>query len=288
MIRTIAGRNNDSVKLAQKLQKKKYRRERGLFVTEGMDLLVAGVEAGVLPVEVLVRDDLVRRLPQPVWDAAQRDEIHVGVCSAELLQQAASLAGAVDVVALFPAPSWSLGHLALAEGVSVYLYGVGDPGNMGTIVRSAVAFGAGGVMTSPGSADAFGPKALRAGMGAHFCLPVVEEVAPADLLAKLDALARGGAAVPRLVVADPRGDLEVSTVAAIGNLPTVVRARRRAWGATRLRTAGRTGDYPPEAVRLIERGHGGHHPAVRVERCGEGACVTLERSALLEKVGLLP
>lgn len=222
MIRTIAGRQNDSVKLAQKLQKKKYRRERGLFVTEGMDLLVAGVEHGVLPVEVLVRDDLVRRLPEAVWEAAQRDEVQVGVCSAELLQQAATLAGAVDVVAFFPSPSWSLGDLALAEGVSVYLYGVGDPGNMGTIVRAAVAFGAGGVMASPGSADAFGPKALRAGMGAHFALPVVEEVAPADLLAKLDALARGGAAAPRLVVADPRGEVDVATVAASGIRPTVV------------------------------------------------------------------
>jgi TrmH family RNA methyltransferase len=222
VIRTIAGRQNDSIKLALKLQKKKYRRERGLFLTEGMDLLVAGVEHGVLPVEVLVREDLVRRLPQSVWDAAQRDEIQVGVCAAELLQQTASLAGAVDVIAFFPAPSWSLGHLALAEGVSIYLYGVGDPGNMGTIVRSAVAFGAGGVMTSPGSADAYGPKALRAGMGAHFSLPVVEEVAPADLLAKLDSLARGGAAVPRLVVADPRGEVEVSVVAEAGNQPTVV------------------------------------------------------------------
>ena len=222
MIRTIAGRQNDSVKLAHKLQKKKYRRERGLFLTEGMDLLVAGVESGVLPVEILVRHDLVKHLPREVWEAAQHDEIHVGVCSPELLVHAGSLAGAVDVLSFFPAPSWSLADLRLAEGVSVYLNGVGDPGNTGTIVRSALAFGAGGVMTSPGSADAFGPKALRAGMGAHFDLPVVEEVAPAHLSAKLDALARAGANPPRLVLADPRGDADVSVLTDKGTQPTVL------------------------------------------------------------------
>jgi TrmH family RNA methyltransferase len=222
VIRTIAGRQNDSVKLAQKLQKKKCRHERGLFLTEGMDLLVAGVQNGVLPVEVLVRHDLVKHLPREIWEAAQRDELQVGVCSADLLVHAGNLAGAVDVLAFFPAPTWSLTDLGLADGVTVYLYGVGDPGNMGTIVRSAVAFGAGGVMTSPGSVDAFGPKALRAGMGAHFHLPVVEEVSPANLVAKLDALARAGAAPPRLVLADPRGDVDASIVAGKENRPTVL------------------------------------------------------------------
>ena len=62
-----------------------------------------------------------------------------------------------------PAP---LGPLCLA------LWGVNDPGNVGTALRSALAFGAGSVALGPGSADPYGPKAVRASMGALFEVPV--------------------------------------------------------------------------------------------------------------------
>jgi len=53
------------------------------------------------------------------------------------------------------------------------LDGVRDPGNLGTILRTAAAAGVQAVILPPGSADAFAPKVVRAGMGAHFCLPVI-------------------------------------------------------------------------------------------------------------------
>ncbi len=57
--------------------------------------------------------------------------------------------------------------------VCVALWGVNDPGNVGTVLRSALAFGAGSVALGPGSADPYGPKAVRASMGALFEVPVV-------------------------------------------------------------------------------------------------------------------
>ena len=213
MIRAIAGRNNASVKLAGKLQKKKYRTERGLFVAEGLDLLLAADMVGACPVEILVREDLEERLPRRLRDAAQAGTLDVGVCDAATLAGASSLGGASDVIALFPLPSWSLGDLRLGDGVTVYLYGVGDPGNVGTIVRGAVAFGAAGVACSPGTADAFGPKAVRAGMGAQFLIPVVTEVARDDLEAKLDADESRGNPAPTIIVADPRADTDCRSLA---------------------------------------------------------------------------
>jgi TrmH family RNA methyltransferase len=59
-----------------------------------------------------------------------------------------------------------------AGPLCVALWGVGDPGNIGTILRSALAFGAGSVVLGPGCADPFGPKAVRASMGALFAVPV--------------------------------------------------------------------------------------------------------------------
>ena len=74
MIRDIAGRQNHSVKLARKLQKKKHRRERGLLVGEGMDLLRAAVEAGADVRDVLVRRDLLPDLPPSLMERAARSE----------------------------------------------------------------------------------------------------------------------------------------------------------------------------------------------------------------------
>jgi len=72
MIRAIAGRHNHSLRLARKLQKKKYRRERGLLVGEGLDVLRAAWEAGAKVKEVLVRADLVACLPEALLEAATR------------------------------------------------------------------------------------------------------------------------------------------------------------------------------------------------------------------------
>jgi TrmH family RNA methyltransferase len=214
MIRTIAGRHNESVKLAAKLQLKKHRRERGLFVAEGLDLLEAALAAGEFPVEVLVRQDLLERLPAELRAGAADDQVDIGVCPEDTLQSASSLGGAADVVSVFESDEWSLADLSLSDSISVYLFGVGDPGNVGTLVRSAVAFGVTGLMCGPGTADPFGPKALRAGMGAQFNARIVTEVGEGDLVGKLAADRGRGEPVPQVVLADAHGDLSAADVAA--------------------------------------------------------------------------
>jgi RNA methyltransferase, TrmH family len=226
MIRRIEGHHNQSVKLARKLQKKKLRRERGLFLTEGLDLLVEGVHSGRLPRELLVREDLVDQLPPEVLDAARADRLEVGVCHRELLEQASGLGGGGDVLAFFSELSWSLADVDFQAGPVLYLFGVGDPGNVGTLVRSAAAFGAAGVVSSPGTADAFGPKALRAGMGGQFLLPVVQDVTPDDLTSKGAADRARGAAAPEVLVADPRGEIDLAQVDAQPPVLLVVGSER--------------------------------------------------------------
>ncbi len=206
MIRDIAGRQNHSVKLARKLRQKKHRRERGLLVGEGVDLLRAAIEAGAEVQQVLVRRDLVAALPGDLLRRAEDNAmpgIDVGVCDAETLEHASSLGGGVDVIFVSREPRWNLADLTLGEGFTLFLDGVGDPGNVGTVIRSTLAFGGGAVICSPGTADPFSPKAMRAGMGAQFSLPVVTEVLPGDLLARLRAVGERGDAVPEVWVADP-------------------------------------------------------------------------------------
>lgn len=228
MIRRVEGYHNHTVKLARKLQKKKHRREKGLFVAEGFDLLSEALAAGFAPRELLVREDLEERLPGELRERARRDELDVVVCPEDVLGHASGLGGAADVLALFAARECSLSDVPLGQGVTVYLYGVGDPGNVGTIVRSAVAFGAPGLVTSPGTADAFSPKALRAGMGAQFLLPVVEEVRPEDLRARLLAEQGRGGRRPAVILADPQGGEDARDLNVEGPALLVLGAERGA------------------------------------------------------------
>lgn len=205
VLRTITGRHNVSLKLARRLQKKRYRVQRGFFVAEGWDLLEAALAAGVRPVELLVREDLAGRIPEELTEGARGDRLDIAICSADALAEVSTLGGAADVVAVFRERRASLNDWDLSGGVTVFLYQVGDPGNVGTLCRSALAFGAAGVACSPRTADAFGSRALRAGMGAQFLLPVATEVAPDDLLGHVAARTGRGESHPVLVVTDPRG-----------------------------------------------------------------------------------
>ncbi|MCL5735574.1 MAG: RNA methyltransferase [Actinobacteria bacterium] len=231
MIRDIAGRQNHSVKLAQKLQRKNYRREHGLLVAEGMDLLAIAVESEADLREVLVRQDLVGRLPAGLVERAEAGALNIGVCSAEVLSAASSLGGAADVVFVCGEPQWSLGDLDLEQGVVVYLQEVGDPGNVGTLVRSCVAFGSAGLVCSPGTADPYGPKAMRAGMGAQFLLPLVTEVNAQDLMARLEVLRKQGAQPADVLIADSRSGEDVAEIsrAEVGAI-IVLGAERRGPG----------------------------------------------------------
>jgi TrmH family RNA methyltransferase len=76
-------------------------------------------------------------------------------------------------VALFKRPRWTADDV-FKDKLVVALDGVQDPGNVGTIVRLAAAFDAAGVVLLPGCADAYGPKAMRASVGAILSVPVIE------------------------------------------------------------------------------------------------------------------
>jgi TrmH family RNA methyltransferase len=231
VIRDIAGRQNHSVKLARKLQQKKHRRERDLLVGEGMDLLMAAVESTADIRDVLVRRDLISDLPPTLAERAALAAgvpraVDIGVCDPDTLDYVSSLGGAADVIFTCARPDWGLADLALDDGVTFFIDGVGDPGNVGTIVRSAVAFGLVGVVCSPGTADAYGPKAMRAGMGAQFALPVVTEVSAGDLLARLAAVAQRGALVPELWLADPHAGEDVRDLSLVGGAIVILGAER--------------------------------------------------------------
>jgi len=182
-----------SLKRAAKLKAKKHRETERLFLAEGPALLG---EAPAPPLRVFEDQVEIRRL--------------------------STLTTPTGPVGVFPFVDVFAGDLLSATGRIVLLHGVQDPGNVGTIIRSAHAFDA-GVALSRGCADLYNPKTVRATMGSIFHAPLARELDSMDLL----AAARGAgfttvAAVPGSGVAPrslPTGRLVVAVGAEGSGLP---------------------------------------------------------------------
>ena len=135
----------------RKLRDRRWREKLGLFVVEGEDLVQAGIDAGLEPEELLVADENV---------------------PAELLASVSTLPHPARRIAVFRRDD--LPRDPRTRSVGLALWRVGDPGNLGTILRTADALGPALVALSEGCADPTGPKAVRASMGAVFRVPLAE------------------------------------------------------------------------------------------------------------------
>jgi TrmH family RNA methyltransferase len=153
----IESKDNEKLKLVRKLRDRRKREREGLFATEGEDLLEAGLAAGAKPRFVLV----AAGAGIPAGDLA------VDVVEEDLLVAASALGSGTRTIAVWPL-AWGPVEPAAP---CVYLHGVGDPGNVGTIIRTADALLGATVALGPECADPFGPKATRASMGSIFARP---------------------------------------------------------------------------------------------------------------------
>lgn len=148
----ITSPHNARLKELRKLARTRERRDSGLFVAEGEDLVRAASAAGRKPVYGL-------RVAGVEVDAPGFENV-----DSKLLARVSALGSSARVVGVYE-QRWldaPVGPLCL------YLHGVRDPGNVGTALRSALAFGASSVALGPGCADPHSPKAVRASMGAVF------------------------------------------------------------------------------------------------------------------------
>jgi RNA methyltransferase, TrmH family len=193
------------------------RRRDGRFLAEGEDLVAAADAAG--------------------WEPVHKLQAGVDI-DADVLAKVSSLGSGTRVLAVyeerFASPT---GPLCIA------LWGVRDPGNVGTVLRSALAFGAQSVVIGPGTADPFAVKAVRASMGAVFDVPVARAASIDELPGETVALAaRAGdpltgpaAGTLTLVVGAERDGLDAATIAAcdrVAHIPIASESLNAAMAAT--------------------------------------------------------
>ncbi len=152
------------------LEKRKQREEEQAFVVEGVRLVEEALAAGWQPELVLFSEQLSPRGMQVV-QGFQAQGAEVWQVTPRLMDQLAGTETPQGLLAVFPQR-----RLPLPQTLTFALVAdnLRDPGNLGTLLRSAAAAGVQAVLLSPGTTDAFAPKVLRAGMGAHFRLPAIQ------------------------------------------------------------------------------------------------------------------
>ena len=230
-MKSISSRENAAYKAMKRLvSSASERKKSGLSVIDGAHLLAAFLDSGGRPEEIVVNRAALERaevnrlleraaparvtlLADPLYDSLSTVESPTGVLAC------------VRTPAPRPAPADARLALLLEE--------IQDPGNVGTLLRSAAAAGADHVLLSAGCAFAWSPKVLRAAMGAHFALNVVEG---ADLLAYVRAF-RGTS-----VALDARGerslyelDLKRGVALLVGNEGAGLSSELRAAAGVRAR-----------------------------------------------------
>ncbi len=167
----ITSTQNSKVRLVRVLMgRRKERQQNQAFVIEGVRLTEEALVSHWMPQFVLFSDQLSERGHELLAGFTDQG-VDVEEVAPHLMESMAGTRSPQGILAVLP-----LRNLPLPGKLDFVLVAdqVRDPGNLGTILRTAAAAGVQAVILTPGTTDAFAPKVVRSGMGAHFRLPVIE------------------------------------------------------------------------------------------------------------------
>jgi TrmH family RNA methyltransferase len=197
------------------LRAPRTRRERGRFTFEGPTLLAEARRSGIAVEELYATEAALTSFGETI-DAAEAAGTPVFIVADRTLARLSDVASPPGIVAVATIPPGDLHALLARPGPVLLLAGVGDPGNAGTLLRSAEAFGAAGVVFGEGGVDPYSPKVVRAAMGSLFRLAVATASAT-DLLDAATATGRTVVAAMLEGEALAGADVPADAVLAIGN-----------------------------------------------------------------------
>lgn len=165
----ITSLQNEKVKLAHSLQNRpRKRRAERKIALEGTRLVADALAVGLKPIYVLIDPDSID--PDLMVQLTALDD-RVFPVTPQILKHVSDTQQPQGVVAVMHLPMPQIPH---QPSRALVLDRIGDPGNLGTMLRTAAAASVDVVLLSPECADPYNPKVLRSGMGAHFRLPIVE------------------------------------------------------------------------------------------------------------------
>lgn len=246
----ITSTKNPKVADAAKLTKRGLRDQRRRFLVEGAQAAAEAVATGAAE-QVFHVSGATGRVPEVV-DAARGAGVETQAVSEGVMAHLTSAVTPQGIVAVARYVDVPLSELG--SGPVPVLCSVRDPGNAGTVLRSADAFGAAGVVFTSDSVDAYNPKAVRSSAGSLFHVPVVRDVPAAEAVEHLRAT---GAAI---VAAAPDGEADITEADLSGH--TAILLGNEAWG------------LPPEIRASADR-------SVRVPIAGRAESLNLAAAAAI-------
>lgn len=161
---------NKEIKLYSSLQLKKFRKEHQLFIVEGVRNLTTAAESGLLPELILVS---INELPKVknILTAYKKQKVKIEEVDQKTIERITSTENPQGICGIFPFfNKTEADFFALLPNQTIYLDNINDPGNLGTILRTAEWFGFSNIVLSSECADLYNPKTVRSAMGSLFNL----------------------------------------------------------------------------------------------------------------------
>ncbi|ADQ14897.1 TrmH family RNA methyltransferase [Halanaerobium hydrogeniformans] len=172
----ISSSQNDKIKYLNKLYRSRTRRKEGVFVLEGKRLIEAASAGGA---------DFERVFLSPAFFKADKNKdlidklqnrVSLDLVSEELLKETAATVNPQGIIAIVKEPNYSSEKFFKTADKILLLDRIQDPGNMGTMIRTAAAAGFEAVIALKGSVDIYNQKVIRASMGGIFAIPIWQKV----------------------------------------------------------------------------------------------------------------
>lgn len=177
MVHEISSLQNELVKRAASLRTKKYRKREGMFLLEGKRALLEAMKA-----DADVRGIFYTALPEDWPEDPEMSTVNYYHVTEPVLKKITDTEDPQSVAALIGLQRSSLETLQVEKGLVLVLDQIRDPGNLGTLIRTADAMGAAAVLLMENTADLYNPKVVRSTMGSLFHLPIVSGVKENALL----------------------------------------------------------------------------------------------------------
>ncbi|NLJ75068.1 MAG: RNA methyltransferase [Firmicutes bacterium] len=164
----ITSKNNDQIKWIKKLNQRKFRVQERAYYVEGVRLTEEAVCSGSATSLFFTSRLLSTKRGKNLLERAQAQGVRLTECTESVFSEITDTVNSQGVLAIVRKRHWPF----VLKGLLVVADEIQDPGNMGTLCRTAVAAGASGLIVTSGSVDPYNPKAVRSSMGGILHLPI--------------------------------------------------------------------------------------------------------------------
>lgn len=179
MIETILSKDNKLIKEIKKLKEKKYRTETNKFLVEGFRFVEEAVNSSFKVAYIFYTDSVEEKFKDFQKHNKISENTKIFKVSEVIINSICSTENPQGILAVIENKNFVIDF---GDGIYIFVDKVQDPGNMGTIIRTANAAGAKGIIINKGSVDIYNDKTLRATMGSIFKIPIIMDDNLATLL----------------------------------------------------------------------------------------------------------